>query len=524
MRRALVVSFWVLAGCGPGAAGGRTTVPRAAPFEQASWTGTVRYEARSPTPTGASRALEVRPARGLDFDLRDARDQVVARGATDDAGHFEITAPRSATTIVIYARTHARGHVAWVSPDPMGTSVQQFRAPLGAPGVPLALLATDAAAEGPAGALHIVDTLLRGLDRATEWSAEPLPPIYVFWRRGGNAPWSYYLGERPARSGRFALELMGGEAGRVATTDTDEHDESIILHELGHFVFDRLSSDSSPGGDHPAGYVIDPGLAWEEGRATWFSMAVLGVPVYRDTIGIEGQGRLRVDHELERGVYGPGGIGSEQGVSRVLWDLGDGTPELSDVDNDGVAIGPAAVLRSMIAMGREPGAYPTLPTFLRYLVRTGVQSHLALKQMLLRTNEPANLLPDDDVSPWPVDVATGVAVNGKIDGLTNPAPSGGPRRPENGVDALRVYRIAVPQRSFLMLRLQIFGTGRGADHQDADLELRNIRADLIERSISETPSETIGRIVDAGSYIVYVRDGGHGNKVGYELTVDARPL
>lgn len=524
MRPVLALSLVMLGGCGPAAVGARTTLPRPEPVEQAGWSGTVRYEARTPTPTGASRAFEIRPARGLDFDLRDARDQVVATGATDDSGHFEINAPRAATTIVIYARTHARGHQAWVSPDPMGTAVQQFRAPLGAPGVPLVLLATDDANEGPAGALHIVDTLLRGLDAATTWSGSELPPIYVFWRRGGNAPWSYYLGERPARSGRFALELMGGEAGRQATTDTDEHDESIILHELGHFVFDRLSTDSSPGGDHPAGYLIDPGLAWEEGRATWFSMAVLGVPVYRDTIGLEGQGRLRIDHELERGVYGPGGIGSEQGVSRVLWDLTDGGPEIPDADNDGVAIGPAAVLRAMISLGLEPGAYPTLPGYLRYLVRTGVQTHLALKQMLLRTNEPADLLPDDDVAMWPVDIAPGAVVNGKIDGLTNPAPSGGPSRPQNGFDALRVYRLALTQRSFVTLRLQIFGSGRGADHQDADLELRNIRADLIERSISETPSESIARVLDAGSYIVYVRDGGHGNKVGFELRVDARPL
>jgi len=274
--------------CGPAlaSAGGTTPVGGPADTESVAFSGTVRFEARSATPTGASRALEVRPARFIELDLRDARDQVVARGATDADGHFEIRAPSSAVTIVVYARTRAHGHLAWVAPDAQGNAVHQFRAPLGAPGTPLALLATDAAPEGPAGALHILDTLLRGLDAATTWTGQALPPIYVFWRRGGNQPWSYYLGERPARSGRFALELMGGEPGRQAVSDTDDHDEAIILHELGHFVFDRLSSDSSPGGDHPAGYLIDPGLAWEEGRATWFALAVLGVPVYRDTIGL----------------------------------------------------------------------------------------------------------------------------------------------------------------------------------------------------------------------------------------------
>src|SRR5436190_20086015 len=110
---------------------------------------------------------------------------------------------------------------------------------------------------------------------------------------------------------------MGGAPGGQATSDTDEHDEAIVLHELGHFVMDRLSGDSSLGGQHPRGYLIDPGLAWEEGRATWFATAVLGAPPYRDTIGIEPRGSLRVDESLETPEE-PRGIGSETSVAGVL--------------------------------------------------------------------------------------------------------------------------------------------------------------------------------------------------------------
>jgi hypothetical protein len=39
-------------------------------------------------------------------------------------------------------------------------------------------------------------------------------------------------------------------------------------------------------------------------------------------------------------------------------------------------------------------------------------------------------------------------------------PLGGPPRPENGFDALRVYRVHMTQRGWLGLELRIEGTGR----------------------------------------------------------------
>jgi hypothetical protein len=161
------------------------------------------------------------------------------------------------------------------------------------------------------------------------------------------------------------LELMGGNRGQQRTSDCDEHDEGIILHEFGHFVMDRLSTNSSTGGTHPGGHLLDPGLAWEEGRATWLSAAVRREPTYQDTIGIEPQGSLRVDHAIERGDQGPRGVGAETSVSDILWDLTDGVDGYPDEDHDGVALGPAPLLRAMTEFADEPGAYPSLATFLR---------------------------------------------------------------------------------------------------------------------------------------------------------------
>lgn len=493
-----------------------------------AWQGTLRYEARSPTLTGASAEFEVRPARHVQLLALSPTGEEVGRSSADAEGRFRLDAPADATTLRVVARIDHDGHDLAVSRDMEGLETHHVDLPLGELALPTEHLLTDAAAGGPAGVFHILDTLYLGVTTVRAWTEQTVPPFFAYWGRGVTTDWSYYRGERPSDSGRYGIELLGGDAGAQASTDTDEHDEAIVLHELGHFVMDVLSTDSSPGGDHPAGFLVDPGLAWEEGRASWFATSVLGDPRYQDTIGISPQGRLRVNHDYERGVDVMHGLGSEQGVAEVLWDLSDGTPPagevaLDDQDDDPVALGPAAVLRAMIALDEEEGAYPAVSTLLRYLVREDIVSLEAMKMLLVRGGHPGDLLPPDDVSLWPIDLALGDSHGAKIDAMSNPAPSGGPPRPSNGFDAVHVFRVHVTEAGTLRARLRILGSGRVADHQDLDLELRTTRASLLAQSATEKRVESIDREVLPGHYILYVRDGGQGNRVPYVLTVTVDP-
>ncbi len=355
-----------------------------------------------------------------------------------------------------------------------------------------------------------------------EWTGETLPHVFVYWGRGVTTEWSFYRGEASAGSNRFCLELLGGEPGRQASTDTDEHDEAIILHELGHFVMDRLSGDSSIGGMHPRGVLVDPGIAWEEGRATWFATAVLGLPFYRDTIGIAPTGSTRVDENLET-PQPPRGLGSETSAAGILWDLSDGDGSLLDGDGDGVALGPAAVLAAMIAEAREPGSFASIASFLRFLVRSGAAASSEIAAMLAATGEPAAVLPADDVSIWPIDVAIGASVRALVDGITDPAPSGGAERPDNGLDATRTFRVHVAARGMLDVQLVIEGSGSPADRTDLDLELRDIRAHVLDRTTGASPRQAVVDLVDAGDYIVYVRDAGTGNRAAFQLRIAFTP-
>lgn len=495
--------------------------------------GVVRYEARRPTPQGASLAVEARPARFVEIVVRDGAGASVATCAADERGAFTCPVPGAARSLAFVARARHDGQEVACTPDSDHRRLHELQVELPQGDAALELTVGDGDPAGTGGAFHIVDTVLRGLEAARRWSGATLPPLVVYWGRGVTTEWSFYRGERPAGSGRFVLELLGGQRGRHRTTDTDEHDEAIILHEVGHFVMDRLSTNSSPGGTHPSNVLIDPGLAWEEGRATWFAAAVRGEGLYQDTIGVEPAGNLRVDHDLERSD-GPRGNGAESSVSDVLWDLTDGVDGYPDRDRDGVALGPEAVLRAMIDLNRSEGAFPCLSSFLDFVTarqvlaggaaREPLLTAEALAAMLRATQEPDALLVRSPDARWPLDLAVPGVASDKVDGLTNPAPSGGPRRSENGYDALRVYRVRVTQRAWLGLELTIRGTGRAADHSDLDLELRDLRGEVIAAARGESARETLSRLVQPGWYIVCVRDGGGGNRANFELRTRLRPV
>lgn len=472
--------------------------------------GRVTYEARHPTATGASEALETRNARHLELALVGADGSILAEGRADADGQFRLTGPSSARALRVFARARTNGHDVAIARDPMGRQTHFFDVPLGG-GAPLAAHASEASAN--AGSIHMLDTLLRGLEAVHAWSGRELPPLFAYWVRGGTREWSYYRGERPEGSGRYALELLGGDPGQQSISDTDEHDEAIILHELGHFVLDRLSTDSSSGGHHPRGVLVDPGLAWEEGRATWLALAVQRDPLYRDTIGLEPWGRLRVDEDMERHDWGLPGLGSEASVCRILWDLSDGAGDQPDRDGDGVAIGPAPLLEAMIELREVEGAYPALSSFLRHLIESGRISRADLQSMLQRTGEPASLI--DAV--WPIELAVGATLNGTIDGVTDPAPSGGQNLPTTGFDANHTYRVRVERAGLLRVRLRIAGSGQPGDHTDLDLELRDLRARLLASSAGTAATETASHFVQPGWYIVRVRDGGGGNRAAYSI-------
>ncbi|MFO0712475.1 MAG: hypothetical protein U0353_21670 [Sandaracinus sp.] len=526
-RGAILGLAGVLASCE--ACGGVSVLEPARAPSSGPIEGSITFGARASTHDGLTSEETAMPARHVDVTLLDATGHALASGQSDEAGHFTFPSTPGATSLGVTARIRLGAIDVATSRERNGESSY-------AAVIPLAQVARDGGhvhfadtAGEMAGALHIADTLLRGSRALEHWTGHALPPVFAYWGRGITTDWSYFRGEIPEGSGRFCLELLGGPLGEQSSTDTDEHDEGIILHELGHFVMNRLAGDSSIGGRHPPGALVDPGVAWEEGRATWFAMAVLAEedpsrePFYRDTLGIVPTGSTRIDEDVEHPSL-PRGLGSERTVAGVLWDLTDGdvadpaAVDAVDRDGDGAALGAAAVLGAMSRAFEEPDAFVALPNFLRFLVGSGAIEDAPLRAMLRASGEDETLLAaSDEAVAWPITLSIGTPVTGAIDGLSDPSPSGAPAKPDNGIDAVRVHRVTLPRAGTLVVTLTIEGSGGPSDHTDLDVQLWSRRAEPLASEEGPLATHTIRRPLEAGTYVVIVRDEGHGNRARYTL-------
>lgn len=231
-------------------------------------------------------------------------------------------------------------------------------------------------------------------------------------------------------------------------------------------------------------------------------------------------GGLQAHTDLERRNPPPRGLGSQESVEEVLWDLVDGNAALpTDYDHDGAALAPVDVLRAMIDLGHEPNAFPCFPTFLRYLVDRQQIEAAGVRAVLANGSLPTDLLPENGRVVWPLELPAGDAGRtGRIDSIADPAPNGGPRLPRTGFDAIHTYRLVVTEASQLELDLTIDAAGDESDRSDLDLELRNLRSDEIASSRGTTTSERIARPIEPGHYIVRVIDGGRdGARARYVL-------
>jgi len=135
-----------------------------------------------------------------------------------------------------------------------------------------------------------------------------ISPVILYWEQGSNTG-SYY----------------NGEGNELHLDGDDGYDDVVALHELGHYIQDEYSASDNPGGAHD-GSPADPRLAWGEGGATWFAIALRGVPYYID---YSAGGGWSVELEDRAHLASAGGAMSqnisEWMVAELIWDVSDAT-------------------------------------------------------------------------------------------------------------------------------------------------------------------------------------------------------
>lgn len=175
----------------------------------------------------------------------------------------------------------------------------------------------------------------------------------------------------PLDAGDIVFPIDGRSAYDVASQQLliardDAFDWDVILHELAHLLGRTIGIDDSPGGPHSLVENIADRLpkdsalrlAWSEGFATFFSVAVqteanlgrlglhfVGDAAYTDAQPSDPNGEP-ASFGLEDGPYGRRGAGDEAAVARALWDLYD----TLDDEGDTVSVG-ASTLTQLASAG-----------------------------------------------------------------------------------------------------------------------------------------------------------------------------
>jgi hypothetical protein len=328
-------------------------------------TGTARYTRRNAwgntvsgglgsASTSGSHPATIHPIRRAEIRVTDSSGNVVQCSETGSSGEINFTLPRgsAAYTVAVNSRSYNSYLKASVLNMPERNQFYSLQTTINAEADVNLGTALTAVADGDVlgAAFNILDQLYEAnvYLRAQIGGFTSAPKVLAYWERGYNP--NSYFGSTSGLSfylpGYSRLFILGGQDGDLNSSDTDHFDNSVIIHEYGHFLEDALFNSDSPGGSHNGNKIIDPRLAWSEGWGDFFQAAVLygasSTPYYTDTMGNDdGTTDMYFHTSLETPPLSggactglgdcPAGAGEgnfrEFSVARLLWDSVDSTSD-----------------------------------------------------------------------------------------------------------------------------------------------------------------------------------------------------
>ena len=317
-------------------------------------TGTAQFQ-RFNDNSGGLTTKSTLPIRYAEVEALNVIGTRVNCGWTDNSGNFTLRVPRATTVYTIRVNSRALNSSVQVSvlDRPTTNQVYSISANLNtnenqsSTTVNLATASTSGQVLG--GAFNIFDQILKSNEflRANVSGFTVAPKATIYWTAGVTP--GEYVGSATSAVSFFnassssslpeAIYILGGISGSVCT-DTDHFDNTIIIHEYGHFLEKKYATSDSPGGSHNGAMLLDPRLAWSEGWADFFQGAVLAREVYRDTTGNADCGNASLtfpDFQLESqsqdipnsSIQSQGGF-REFPVARTLFDVYGGSSASPD--------------------------------------------------------------------------------------------------------------------------------------------------------------------------------------------------
>ena len=254
--------------------------------------------------------------------------KIVGSGVTDANGNFVFRVIDSRTRD-IYVRCLARRQTSVAVPidvrsgnqsgDIWSIRTQTYTGHSPTQDLFIGTLAATAGAGGEA--FNLLDATLLGSDYLVSLRGPGSYPLLIVVFNAANPNLSSTTGN---------VITQGNNAG---------YDDTVVLHEMGHYVVNNFSkSDSNGGAHHLSDCNQNLMLAFDEGHATFFGLSArrfAGKPhasLYVRTTGLPGPGNLQFYFDAETQIpFICRGATSETTVYAALWDLDDSaaTPDES---------------------------------------------------------------------------------------------------------------------------------------------------------------------------------------------------
>ncbi|MDH5543839.1 MAG: hypothetical protein OEY64_12865, partial [Nitrospinota bacterium] len=217
---------------------------------------------------------------------------ILATTSTDGAGDYIVTFTYAGgiAYVRILAQLNSRYNGKVLYTDKSQYSVASVAKTISAGEAWTINLCTGADNAGPA--FNILDNILNAQIVANSFSTKPTEELVAYWQVGNSSGTSY---SKDINSGQHTIQILG------TTSDPDEYDDSVLLHEMGHYVAAVYSQDNSDGGPHSFNGHYDLRLAWSEGWASFFQgliKAENGLPYpeyYLDTDGTTPRTSLEIE-------------------------------------------------------------------------------------------------------------------------------------------------------------------------------------------------------------------------------------
>ncbi len=498
-----------------------------------SVSGTVRYERLPISPAGLGPGVITRPARFVDVELLDASTladpdgpRCYAQTSTDGGGAYVLTgAPPAGALVVVRVASRtdldpARNvtvHDALPPSQNVHTNADCFR--LDAPAFTAGSLAVvdltvpwnpGSAEHRPSIGFALLDVLLGCAERIRTTTGETPPLCHAYTRLGnaGATGTSFYA------DAAKALTILGGSAGQLDATDTDYFDDGVIAHEYGHFVEFNMAASRNRGGPH-SGEALEPPFAWSEGAATGFGCLLRQDAAYVDTLGTA-PGPTLLDANAEN--WTPQlvrGIGGEETVVELVWDLGDGATGVADADGDPAAVAFGTLYGRFLSFDAAVSP-PYLGTLLDGLVAGDGVPAATITALMTSPADQQITYPLAGADIWPVPLAVPGSASGACDSLSGPN-----KNPCRGLSSSVWYAFTLGSPQTLTFTLTIGATP--GDGDDLDLVVETAAGTVLGSSnAAGAAPESIGPLtLGPGRYVVRVEAdcAGAGNQATFTLQV-----